>query len=576
MLVGVGLPSAAGANAAGGPGVRYLVTPLVNRSGSAGLGWMSTALASIVAEKLEAHPALQPAYGPQILLGLPPLDSEGGAEVLRQARERGAQLVVSGHFDRIHWRYQVGLRMDAVEARGLRLLARAEATAATAAAGTAGILDLLDEALFRLLDQAGLTPPSDRRAALARRPTRDAYALTLYGRALGAYYQAMQAGPPDRAELERVQKTLLRVCFIDPRFAEAHRMLGVVNEALGESGRAMGQYAYALDLRPDYFAALTAMARLQRQAGQRARAQETLEKALAVRPWDVDTRFALGEVLWEAGRLPEAQVELSRVIQASPEHLPARRVMAQVHAALGQSEEFAAELLRILALAPDDIEVRMDLGAAYQRLGRLRQAIAVYEEVTRRRPRHAQAWRLLGDLFRRVQEPERAVAAYQKLLRLEPDEPRAYFLLGVAYAEAGMDAKAEQVLQDAQQFRRYLGEAWSNLGALALRRGDLVRAAWYLSRAAARPGARPLARYNYALVLDRMNQPERALAELRAAVEQDPHDADLWFALGVVMLRVGRSDEAQRAFAEAVRLQPDHAHARHNLDLLKEKEKERG
>src|SRR5204862_8110170 len=96
-------------------------------------------------------------------------------------------------------------------------------------------------------------------------------------------------------------------------------------------------------------------------------------------------------------------------------------------------------------------------------------------------------------------DPERAIDVYQQLKKLAPEDPRPYFLLGAAYEEAGNDGKAEQVFQDAQQFRRYLGEAWTNLGSLAFRKGDLSKANWYLSRAVVRAPSRPKAHYNYAL-----------------------------------------------------------------------------
>jgi tetratricopeptide (TPR) repeat protein len=556
-------------------GVTYLVAPLQNRSASAGLSWMSAALSQTLAEKLEAHPSLRPAYGEKVLL---PVYKEAGedARAVRRAQELGVRWLFAGHFDRASWRYAVGLRLYDVPSGNLIVEAEARAPAPS---GSAVVMELLDQALLDLLQRAG-HPAGEAAPAITRRPTRDGYAMTLYGRALLAYYQAhVQDDEPTPGELARVELLLNRACFIDPRFAEAHRMLGLVLLEQGETAKALGQYAYALDLRPDYFAAIAGLGRLHRQAGStgnRARAMELMELALKVRPFDLDSRLALGELLWEAERLPEAQAELLKVVAERPDHLPARRTLALVYAARGLSEQLAAELLRILALQPDDIEARMDLAAAYQRMGRLRQAIAVYEEVVRRRPRHAETYRQVGDLYRRVREPARAAAAYQRLLKLSSDDPRPYFLLSAAYVEMGQEAKAEQVLQDAQQFRRYLGESWTNLGVLALRRNELQRAAWYLQRAASRERARPRAHYNYALVLDRMNQPERALSALKAAAELDPGDAEVRYATGVVLAKLGRTDEASRAFAEALQLGPEtspmtrivHADARHNLALL--------
>jgi Flp pilus assembly protein TadD len=149
-------------------------------------------------------------------------------------------------------------------------------------------------------------------------------------------------------------------------------------------------------------------------------------------------------------------------------------------------------------------------------------------------------------------------------------------LLGAAYQEAGQDTKAENIFQEAQQFRRYLGEAWVNLGAIAYRRGDLSKAFWYLSRAVTKVPLRPKAHYNYALVLSAKKERERALDELKVAADLDPEDAEVHYLSGVILLRLGRLEDAKRAFEEAVKRKSDHADAAHNLALLKDLERRYG
>jgi Flp pilus assembly protein TadD len=196
--------------------------------------------------------------------------------------------------------------------------------------------------------------------------------------------------------------------------------------------------------------------------------------------------------------------------------------------------------------------------------------------VIKKQPRNVQALKLLGDCYRRQKSPERAIAAYQKVKKLAPRDPRPYFLLGAAYEEAGDALRAEQVFQDAQQFKRYLGEAWSNLGSLAYRRGDLSKADWYLSRAVIRSPSRPKAHYNYALVLSAKKERDRALDELKIAADLDPTDAEIRYLAGVILLRQGRLDDAKKAFEEALQRRPDHPDAKHNLALVEDLDRRYG
>jgi tetratricopeptide (TPR) repeat protein len=539
----------------------YVVAPFQYDGGTVlrGLEWMA-ALAVPLAEKIEAVPSLRPAYGPGVI------DWTTGAfdadKIAKRARDLGARWVISGSYARPNWKSELTLRAWTVEVIDgvprLRMAGRVSSVGERA-----DVQAQLDALTLQLLGQMRVAVPDESLARLRRRPTKDLYALTLYCRGL---LQLHGIGEP--RDLKKAEKTFRRVNLIDPKLAEAHRALGMTLLEMGNKTGAASQLAYALDLLPNYYSAQGSLARLYRAEGNSKRALELAEKALETRPYDVDMREMLGELYWESADLDRAQTELEKVVAIAPRSLPARRTLALVYAAKGAMPNLAAELERVQDLAPDDMEVRVDLGSAYQRMGAPEKAIAAYEEVLRRQPRNATVWKLVGDCYRAVRDHEHAIAAYQKVRRLSPEDPRPYFLLGAIYQELGDDVRAEAMFQEAQQFRRYLGEAWTNLGSIAFRRGDLAKANWYLSRAVVRSPTRPKAHYNYALVLSAKKDRDHALDELRVAGDLDPSDAEIHYLAGVIQLRQGRLEEAKREFEEALKRRPDHPDAKHNLALL--------
>jgi tetratricopeptide (TPR) repeat protein len=562
------LPAHAAAAGAASPADGYLVVPFENVSPVKQLDWMGPALATTIAEKLEAHPALHPAYPASILDGMAAKFDE--ARVAIRARDAGARFVFAGAFGRPNWKAEVRLRVYQVEGGpqpALRKLGESDQIGERDE-----LLKLLDDALLEVLKQAGLTVEGDALAALSRRPTKDLYALTLYGRAENQFYGF---GAP--ADLAGAEKNLQKVLKIDPKFAEAHRFYGVLLLARGERGKAAGQYAYALDLRPGYYAALVGLAQLYRAENRRQPALELAKQALDARPVDVEMRFLVGELEWESGDLEHALADLLQVTVAQPRHLPARRTLAQVRAARGEIEELTEELGRVADLAPEDVDVKFDLASSLMRLGRNDKAVVVYEEIVKRQPRNVQALKFTGDLYRRLGEPDKAILAYERVRKIAPDDPRPCFLLAGAYMDAGNDGKAEQVLLGAAEFHpRHIGEAWTDLGALALKRGDLTTATWYLSRAVERSPTRPKAHYNYALLLNALKQRDRALSELKSASELDPEDPECHYLAGVIYLRLGRLAEARLEFAEALKRRPTHADAKFNLALLEDLERRYG
>jgi Flp pilus assembly protein TadD len=540
----------------------FAVLPFENASGVKGLEWMRVALPVAVAEKLEAHPGLRLASAGDLIVpeGVAPVFVDETV-VVAAAEKLGARFVWTGAFKRPNWKLELALRLWRVDDGSATVVGEARQLG-----DFSDVFSAIDEATQTLLAKAERPVPEAARPRVERQPTKDFYAFTLYGRGL-LEMAAIAGQPPD---LARAEKNLSRSVYIDPKFAEAHRMLAVAYTRLGKAGKARGQLEYALDLREDYHAPLSLLVRDAYQAKRRDEAIELAVRALSLRPWDLETRYLLGEMLWEEGDTDGARRELRRLTEVAPEHLPARRILVLVHAAQGNLEDLASELEEILKLDPGDERAKLDLGAAYHALGDDARARVVYEGIVAANPRHLQALKFLGDIARARGDLETAIAYYERALAANRNDPRPYFLLGSAYVSAGDDDKALKIYQSAKRFPRYLAEAYSNIGALLLKRGDHDQALPYLKTASLRKPGNPRIHYNYGLALSHARVRDRALAEMTLATELDPTEADFQFGLGVALLRIGRVEEAERAFQAAVRLDPEHADAQHNLQLIDE------
>lgn len=68
--------------------------------------------------------------------------------------------------------------------------------------------------------------------------------------------------------------------------------------------------------------------------------------------------------------------------------------------------------------------------------------------------------------------------------------------------------------------------------------------------------------------------PEQALASYQALVRELPQNADFWFRLGNVYVRLNRPDDAVDAYQHALRIEPGHAKAWHNLGIVRMRQAE--
>lgn len=569
-------PAAAVPTAPAQTRARFTVIPFANDGAPRTLDFLQAALPALVTERLGRHPGLR-FVGPESIVERTRLD-----DALTRAAAIGTRFVLGGRFEkRPSWKIAVTVDVYAVPSpSGPTVLGQAQVEGSKDDVARSALL-----AALGAMEKAGVATPEDARAKVLAPFARDGYAFVLYGRGVAAYTGLDQpwdpllgraAGPLRRrppaptslgGNAERALKPLGKSMLIDPRVPETRRYVGMVHLGAGRPGHARAMWSYAVDVRPDYTAAVLGLAMLDRTQGLPG-ARERYARVLELDPDDLDARRTYGELLSEAGQLEEAQVELGRVVAATPGDLRARRALALVLAARRAGDELATELAEIVRLDPEDLDARLELGAAYASVGNVVAALEAYEEVLRRRPKNAMALKVAADLYRTKGDPAKAAAYYERLRRMAPEDPRPVFLLGTSYYEAGKLDAAERLFTDGARFPGMLGDAYANLGAIAFKRGHVKEAIWFLSRAAQRRPSKAGVRYNYALALNAAQRMDDALREITAATAAAPADAEIRFFSGVVSLRMGHLAEAAAAFQETLRIDPAHEDAKHNLALL--------
>jgi Flp pilus assembly protein TadD len=537
----------------------YLVVPFENRSPSKSMEWLRVAVPFMIGENLEGHPGMRAVYDELVLLPGSPPEAGDPAAIGNLAASRSASLVWTGSVERTAgWQLELTVQLWRVNGSS------AVPVGKVAERGDfKQVHAMTNRALETLCKQAALPIPQNRREVVLRTPTRDHYAFTLFGRGLLWLH-----GLGDRANVGEGEKNLKRAVFIDPSFAEAHRLLGLAETWRKNWAQARGRYGYALDLRADYYAALAGEARALFEEGKVEPAQERFSRMLTLRPWDIGLRFQVGRLHWELGQVDQAHEELIRVVRERPDYVAARRTLVLVHASRGEADNLVSQLEALAELEPNDLETRLDLGAAYTAAGREDDAIALYSAILDKRPEHVQALKFTGDLYRKRGDLAAAIEAYKRALAANERDPRAYFLLGRAYVENRDDRAARSIYLRAKRFKKYLPETYNNLGSIEFRERHYGAAHWYFKRAVKWRPENPRFRYNFALVLSLLRQVEAALEQIDAGLSQSPRHVGLNYLRGVVALRIGDASAARRSFERTLEVDPDHQDARHNLALL--------
>ncbi len=344
------------------------------------------------------------------------------------------------------------------------------------------------------------------------------------GGALAALLQALQIEPKNALALRAAADLYMRndqhrkalpllesLATVTPDSAEVHADLAAVYATNGDHKGAETEFRRALELQADYFPALAGLGNLLSRAGDDATAAPLLRKAVRLRPQAYEGHFLLGSTLNRMGQFEEARTELERASKLGGANDP--RVFYQLARAwggLGKAPERRAALARFSELAKkqnDDEELQ-------------RKAAAWIDE--------ARALLQAGDL-------ENAAASLELAREARPGDATLLFrLAGVNFDLQRYDAA-----------REYAQAAIS-----------ISPATW-------------LYHYLLGLVERGANRLTDARASLEMAARLQSTEAPVFNALGEVLLEQGERQAAIASFEKAVKIAPNDATFRQNLESAK-------
>lgn len=202
----------------------------------------------------------------------------------------------------------------------------------------------------------------------------------------------------------------------------------------------------------------------------------------------------------------------------------------------------------------------------------------------------AEAWCVVGNCFSLQKEHETALTFFRRSIQLDPSFTYSHTLSGHEYVANEDFDKAVACYRDAICVDERHYNAWYGLGAIYYRQEKYDLAEYHFKKAisinpqssvllchlgmaqhangmayraldtledAFRLDPRnPQARYQRATIYMALERHHEALAELKKVRDAAPRESSVHFAMGRVLKRIGRPEEAMRCFLTALDLDP--------------------
>lgn len=341
---------------------------------------------------------------------------------------------------------------------------------------------------------------------------------------------ALQSGEFDRA------LALLRPALQQsPANPQLWMLQGLAESGKGDRKSALASYQAALKFSPEYLPALEGAAQLQYEAGSPA-AASLLERILRLRPGDLTSNAMLavldykrgdcagavqhfsqsepalasqpgalqeyGFCLWKVKQTDKALQIFQRLMEDHPDDARARRALAAVQLSADQPQKAFATLQPLLQSASDTTTMQL-ASAVYESNHDTPNAVKILRQAIVQNPKNAALYVDFADLAMNHQSFQAGIEMIDAGLRVLPAAADLYLARGVLYVQMAQYEKGEADFDKAEQLDPHQGLSAVAQGLVAEERNE--------------------------------NDPDRALATVRARLAKRPGDAFLWYLQAAIV-----------------------------------------
>jgi tetratricopeptide (TPR) repeat protein len=387
-----------------------------------------------------------------------------------------------------------------------------------------------------------------------------------------------------------------------PKNSQAHYVLGVAFEKLGNLESAEGEWREALRLRPDFLDAQRALANAAMRQGDMGALQEAATQIIRLQPASPDG-YALRAMSYiNRKHYAEAEQDIRKAIDIAPQSAFGYVQLGNLKFTQGQYSDAAKAYQEALDRNSNSSDSLRGLMSTYMSEKQVDKAIAAVSAQIAKSPNNSGFYDLLGTaLFHSKKDLSGAEAAFEKsaaldkhnsdaLLKLcqvraakgqidqaiataqqalkdNPREPNLFVLMGKLYESKSDWKKAEDAYQNALAVNSQDALASNNLAKVMLQTGGNLDVALSLAQAARRglpdsPGVAD----TLAWIYYQKGAYQSAIGLLQEALKLQekskmPDNPDIHYHLGMAYAKSGQPALARQQFERVLKINPNSSEA---------------
>ncbi|TWT34802.1 tetratricopeptide repeat-containing sulfotransferase family protein [Blastopirellula retiformator] len=347
-----------------------------------------------------------------------------------------------------------------------------------------------------------------------------------------------EAAAPLRTQREstELEEKIRRYLAANPHNANAYVQLAQMLKSRGEQQPAIEMLTEAVRRFPGNRELRSLLGEALGNLGRHEEAEAVFTKLAEELPGDAMAHTNLGVSQLAQDRLPEASASLEQACRLDPQHFRAHFLSGVAKRKAGNVDQAETSLCQALKLNPDFHEARLELAFVQKSRGDYEACARLLQEILKMAPCHAPALLELATCCEMLGDVEQLVQACVNALQTDPKFAPAHLLLGmILSARLAPEVRAKLDLEEREE-----------LGEKALR---------HLSAAASfAPSAEAFDAWGRALI--QLGRHAEALEKVQEAIRRQPDFAHAHEALGRIFLEQGAVDQACASFSRAIEIDP--------------------
>ncbi len=369
-------------------------------------------------------------------------------------------------------------------------------------------------------------------------------------------------------EYEAALKVAQKIQENSPSAPEGYTLAGIAYAGLGNQKQPQASFEKALEVSPGDPEASRNLAMIYLNQGNRDKARSIFKAVFDHNPDHLQTTISLAELEYKSNQPEKAATLLESAIAEHSDQLQPRISLAQLFLARNLPSQALAILEEAMKQFPNQPDLMQFAAVAQLQYGAPTEAVKLLESAIKLSPDSATLHYNLALAHEQLKQNAKAMAEIDKALKLEPDYVSSKFVQARLMANDGRLDDARKLLKELEVSNPESVEILVLKGRIAVAQKNPEEAISFFESALKVNAENPWLAIDLALARKQADKIDESFATLNNWVDKHPTDILVRSVLADLLLDKERLDEAQKHYAEIIKLQPKRSDAWNNLAWL--------